>query len=228
MSYKSIILLLSITSLLFSKEVSFEYVGIPIKSIDNNGKEIHKIVKREIPDICKKIPINNTMLWTGNYAHKNVPDVCKSSYINTVGKLLPIKIHDEVETYGTLEVLAFIKHMQKDDSLMLIDGRKEEWFQYRTIPGAVNIPFHYIKEREAFEFEFEDALKILDVRKDERHPLDFRYAKTIVVFCNGSWCSQSIAMIDALIELGYPEEKLIWYRGGMQSWLESGITSTRK
>ena len=28
-----------------------------------------------------------------------------------------------------------------------------------------------------------------------------------------------------LIAIGYPEEKLKWYRGGMQSWLSLGLTT---
>ena len=43
--------------------------------------------------------------------------------------------------------------------ILLIDGRTETWFDYRTIPGAVNMPFHYFKDRSNFEFEFEHALK---------------------------------------------------------------------
>jgi hypothetical protein len=34
-------------------------------------------------------------------------------------------------------------------------------------------------------------------------------------------------MIFALLKIGYPHEKLKWYRGGMQDWLGSGMTSTR-
>ena len=37
---------------------------------------------------------------------------------------------------------------------------------------------------------------------------DFSKAKTLVLFCNGPWCSQSPDMIFALLEIGYPPEKL--------------------
>ena len=228
MLYKTIITSLLLTSLTCSASTGFEYDGITIKTIDVSGKIKPIVVKRDISEECKKIPIDNTIVWTGNYAHAKVPEACKSTYVHTTGKLLPMQLHEDVMTYGELEVLAFMKQMQTDDSMMLIDGRKQDWYDYRTIPGAINLPFHHFKERESFEFEFEHALRMLGVKiqTDETH--DFSKVKTIVVFCNGPWCSQSVAMIEALVEIGYPAEKISWYRGGMQTWLAAGMTSTRE
>lgn len=226
------ILLLGFISVLWgesvTKQVSFEYQGISIQHKESNGTIRHILVKRNDAKVCKQIPMSNSTVWEGSYANSAISDRCKSTYIETIGKLLPMQVHEEVETYGVLEVLAFIKEMQKDKNLLLIDARKSSWFKYRTIPGAINIPFHHISDHENFEFEFEDAMKVLDIRKYERRPLDFRYSKTIVIFCNGAWCTQSNIMIDALIELGYDPEKIKWYRGGIQSWLISGMTSTRE
>jgi len=219
-------------SLALAESNGFEYAGIPIKTVSNTGKIKEIIVKRDIGEACKKVPITNEMLWTGDYAHEKVPEHCKSTYVHATGKLLPMHIHEDIDTYGELEVLAFMKHMQSDDSMLLIDGRKQSWFDYRTIPGSINIPFHHLKERDAFEFEFEHALTILGVEiiedENEKESFDFSQAKTIAIFCNGPWCTQSVAMIKALQQIGYPEDKMKWYRGGMQTWLAAGMTSTRK
>ncbi|MCW8820896.1 MAG: rhodanese-like domain-containing protein [Sulfurovum sp.] len=228
MFYKMITSTVLLTSFVLAGNTGFEYEGITIKTIDVNGKAKPIVVKRDIPEECKKVPINNTMVWTGNYANAKVPEACKSTYVHTTGKLLPIQLHEDINTYGELEVLAFMKEMQTDDSMMLIDGRKQGWYDYRTIPGAVNMPFHHFKERESFEFEFEHALRTLGVVIHDDDTLDFTKVKTIVIFCNGPWCSQSVAMIEALVEIGYPPEKINWYRGGMQNWLGAGMTSTRK
>ena len=221
-----------LTSLIFSLFIfansGFEYSGIPIKVFGDKGKIENIIVKRDIPDVCRKLPINNDMVWTGNYANEKVPEACKSTYVHTTGKLLPIQLDEDIETYGELEVLAFMKEMQNDEMMLLVDGRKQEWFDYRTIPGAVNMPFHHFKERDAFEFEFEHDLLHLGVTIDKEDAYNFSKAKTIVIFCNGPWCSQSAAMINALVDIGYPHEKMKWYRGGMQDWLAAGMTSTRK
>lgn len=203
----------------------FEYTGVM-----SVHQKKHLLVKREVPSPCSKRELlTNKMVWTGEYAHPDVPKVCKSTFVHTTGKLQPIKLYDDVETYGELETLAFIKEMQSDDRLMLVDSRKQQWYDYMTIPGAVNVPFHYFKYWEAHEFEFENALRQMGVRIiDDEHHYDFKNAKTLLLFCNGAWCSQSPSMIDALVEIGYPEEKIKWYRGGMQSWLGAGMTSTLK
>jgi len=211
----------------FAESTGMEYDGVVVRTLDHHAKIRRVIVKRNIPDECKKLPINNNMVWSGNYASTKVPELCKSTYVHTSGKLLPMFLHEEIDTYGELEVLAFLKQMQKDENMMLIDGRKQEWFDYRTIPGSVNIPFHHFKERKAFEFEFEHALRILGVKVEDEKPLDFTHAKTIAIFCNGSWCSQSIAMINTLLDIGYPADKISWYRGGMQDWLSVGMTTTK-
>lgn len=228
MLYKAIIASLLVSSLTCSASTGFEYDGISIKTIDASGKVKPIVVKRNIAEECKKIPIDNTIVWTGNYAHTKVPEACKSTYVHTTGKLLPMQLHEDIMTYGELEVLAFMKQMQTDDSMMLIDGRKQDWYDYRTIPGAINMPFHHFKERESFEFEFEHALRMLGVKIQMDETLDFTHVKTIVVFCNGPWCNQSVAMIEALVEIGYPAEKISWYRGGMQTWLAAGMTSTKE
>jgi len=225
---KFIYYILFFTVLLSAQREGFEYAGIAIKVLDANGKVKDVIVKRDIADECLKLPITNEMVWTGNYANPKVPDACKSTYVHTTGKLLPMQLDEEVETYGELEVLAFMKEMQHNDTMLLVDGRKQVWYDYRTIPGAVNMPFHHFKEHEAFEFEFEHDLLHLGVTINEKEEYNFKHAKRVIIFCNGPWCSQSVAMITALLEIGYPAEKIKWYRGGMQDWLAAGMTSTRK
>lgn len=227
MFYQMAIILLLLISFAAAGSNGFEYEGIAVKTVDAKGKVKQVVVKREVPAECKKVPISNTMLWTGNYANAKVPEACKSTYVSTKGKLLPMQLHEDIETYGELEVLAFMKEMQENDSMILVDGRKEEWYKYRTIPGAVNMPFHHFKERQSFIFEFEHEVKRLGVKINDDDTFDFAKAKTLTVFCNGPWCSQSVAMIIALLEIGYPPEKIKWYRGGMQTWLAAGMTSTR-
>ncbi len=230
MFYKYSTLLLVVSFLLLAEEIGLEFEGIVVKTVDANGKVNQVVVKREIPEECKKVPINNAMLWTGNYAHPNVPESCNSTFVHTIGShIYPMYLDIDITTYGELEVLAFIKQMQTDDSLLLIDVCKEEFYHYRTIPGAVNMPFNHFKERTSHVFEFEQHMKDLGVSvNEEDDSLDFTHAKTITLFCNGPWCSLSVTAIQALLEIGYPAEKINWYRGGMQEWLAAGLTSTRK
>ena len=56
---------------------------------------------------------------------------------------------------------------------------------------------------------------------------DFSKAKTLVLFCNGIWCPQSSINIKTLVKLGYPADKIKWYRGGMQDWFSVGLTTVK-
>jgi len=210
-----------------SSEQDFEYVGVGVKHTTEDKKQKTFLVKRHIPKECKKVLITHKMLWSESYAHKSVPQACKSTYVHTKGKLLAISLDPDVETYGELEVLAFIKQMQNDPNMLLIDGRTEQWYEEFTIPGAINIPFIHIKRQKEYEFEFEDALRLFGVKIGKDKAYDFSKAKTLLIFCNASWCTQSPDMIYALINIGYPAENLKWYRGGIQAWLGSGMTTTR-
>jgi rhodanese-related sulfurtransferase len=60
---------------------------------------------------------------------------------------------------------------------------------------------------------------------DEKNDLwDFTNAKKLMLWCNGMWCGQSPHAIRSLLEMGYPAEKLFYYRGGMQAWQSLGLT----
>jgi len=223
MHKKTPIILCLLLTLIYSAE-EFEYIGVDV-NITMPNKEIKKLtVKRNILAECRKVLITNKNLWTGNFAHSSVPKACTSTFVHSKGKLLAMTLDDDLETYGELEVLAFIKEMQHNKDLLLVDARTEPWYAYATIPTAVNVPFVHLKRPKEYEFEREDALRLFGVKIQKNDEYDFSKAKTLVVFCNGSWCSQSPDMIFALLELGYPAEKLKWYRGGFQDWLAAGMT----
>ncbi|MBU1667636.1 rhodanese-like domain-containing protein [bacterium] len=191
-----------------------------------NGKIQEINIGRNLDIKCKQVPIANGSFWSDMYASQEVPDVCKATFVTTSGQLSPMKIHDDVETFGELEVLDFIEEMQEDENMLLIDTRKPLWYKYRTIPTAINIPFEYILKPTHFKKEFKAAFKRLGVQESKKS-YDFSQAKTIVLFCNASWCGQSPAMINSLISFGYPAKKIKWYRGGMASWLGLNMTSTK-
>lgn len=130
----------------------------------------------------------------------------------------PFEAAPEVETYGELELLDFIKEHKG----VFIDARLPNWYYKSAIPTAVNIPFKIFlsdtPEREA-------VLKSLGVEYDRDGEYDFSNAKTLLFYCNGAWCGQSPTAINALLEIGYPAKKMKYYRGGMQSWQLLGLTT---
>jgi len=130
----------------------------------------------------------------------------------------PFSVSNGIETYGELEVLDFIANKKG----IFIDARLENWYAKSAIPSAVNIPFKYFLSDSD---EQERVLKELGGAYTKTGDWDFSKAKTILLYCNGAWCGQSPTAINALIEVGYPENKMKYYRGGMQAWQLLGLTT---
>lgn len=219
-----IVAAMSVTLLWAVDMQKMQFTGVETRMVDLLGEEVPVTVRREIPRECFVLELDPEVVFGGKYAGKGVPPECRVSHVSTLGHLYPMKAAEGVETVGELEVLAFIRARDKDPgSRLLVDSRGSRWFERVTIPSAVNIPFIYIKAPEKFLGEFSSALKTLGVKK-EAGQYDFRAAKQLLIFCNGPWCSSSPEMIKALLELGYPAERILWYRGGLHDWTGLGMT----
>ncbi len=217
-----------ITAFLYSSNVSLQFSGVKTNYINSKGEKKRITIEREIAPECMDIHIENNVFWKDRYASSKVPKTCRATFITSAGKaILPMKLHEKIETYGEVEVLAFIKKMQHDNAMLFVDTRDEEWYEYRTIPGAINIHYVYITKPEVFKEEYKASLAKLGISSAKKS-LDFSQAKNILLFCNGAWCGQSPNMIKALLALGYPPEKIKWYRGGLDDWLGLSMTTTRK
>jgi len=184
-----------------------------IASVDvmHNGKKV--TIKRNQNN---KNEVNPAFAKTS----RNCPPFC----IN------PMKLAPGVETLGEVEVLDYLKKMSDGDkSILVIDSRTPDWVKRGTIPGAVNIPWTKLSVKKGA-----DPITIAEIVVDrfngkERDDDSFDYsnAKTLVMFCNGMWCGQSPNNIRTLLKMGYPAEKIKWYRGGMQNWENLGFTTAK-
>ena len=134
-----------------------------------------------------------------------------------------------VETIGELEVIDYIRRMTEGDkSVMLIDSRTPDWVARGTIPGAVNIPWTKLSVgRGADPLTITEILTTQFGASEMQGLWDFSDAKTLVFFCNGAWCGQSPQNIKTLQRLGYPSERIKWYRGGMQDWEILGLSTVK-
>ena len=128
-----------------------------------------------------------------------------------------------VETVGELELLDFLVKKVRTNRGLLVDARLPEWYQRGTIPGSVNVPWTILVAGPDNPFTAK-MLRALDA-VEENGEWDFRRALELLLFCNGPWCDQSPRAIKNLISLGYPPEKLYYYRGGMQVWQLLGLTT---
>lgn len=121
----------------------------------------------------------------------------------------PMQVAPGVTTVGEVELLEFAKTGGK-----LIDGRTVEWHVDGTIPGAINMPYTQMADR----------LDEIGCVKNADGKWNCENAETVLLFCNGPWCGQSPMAIKAMLREGYPAEKILYYRGGMQAWHTLGLT----
>jgi rhodanese-related sulfurtransferase len=114
----------------------------------------------------------------------------------TWGTIQPLVVADGVRTVGELEV---IQHLE--DGHTVVDARTAQFHERATIPGSLSLPHPEVAER----------MKELDADRPA------------IFFCNGPQCAQSPWAIAALLEEGYPADRILYYRGGMHDWITLGL-----
>ncbi len=138
----------------------------------------------------------------------------------------PISLAPGIETLGELEFIEYMQKAQTDPSIIIVDTRTEGWHRNLRIPCTVNVPYTQLNDD-----RFVALSTVIDefgVEEKDDESLDFSKAKTIVGYCNGFWCGQTPGMFVgakySLKNIGYPVEKLKYYRGGMQAWTALGMS----
>ena len=155
----------------------------------------------------------------------------KNSYVKTSRPCPPFCVQPfepfkGIKTYGEYELLQFLKNEVSNNTGVLVDARLPKWYNQGTIPGAINIPFPILNPKASNEY-LDQILPILGAEK-KNGKWDFSHAQKLVVFDNGPWCQQANRALHHLIELGYPKDKIKYYRGGMQYWQILGLTVLKK
>ena len=124
-----------------------------------------------------------------------------------------IQPHVAAEGTHTIGELELLQALESGEAV-LVDSRTSDWFATGTIPGSINIPYTQAVER----------LGDLGCDPDFDGAFDCSAAKDVILFCNGLWCGQSPTAIRAMIEAGFPADRISYYRGGMQVWRLLGLT----
>jgi len=203
---KKILLAIGVLSSLLSAEDILVKItqDIPKVKIDDSGVDV--IIKR-IQD-------------TGN---RLTDDFAKTSRICPPHCIPKVKIEDGIKTIAELELIDFIKNKVYKKKGILVDARLKEFYVLETIPGAINIPFtiSQVKSKKVTDSLFK-ALGAI-VKPDGSY--DFTNAKDLAIFCSGLWCSASVKLAKNLADKGYPKNKIVWYRGGLQAWKLLGLTT---
>ncbi len=156
------------------------------------------------------------------------PDFAMTSRACPPFCLQPMHLIPGVETIGEIEMLGYLKQKADGDKkIAIIDSRTPDWVAKGTIPSSVNLPWTKLfPQSSAYStLEVESILTLQFGATLVDTIWNFENAKTLVMFCNGPWCGQSPTNIKALVNMGYPADKIKWYRGGMQAWYAAGLTT---
>ena len=240
----SILLLLNSHSIL-AKETSDDTKPVTEKSEVDKVAEKGKSSKKKNPEnfevkITADIPfldVNHQGEVVRIQRNQDTHYKMTNSFAKTSRKcppfcIRPIKLSEDIQTVGELELLEFLQNEVRTETGLLIDARLKDWHVKGTIPGSISIPFTM------FTGGFEDynTVSLLELlgaeegdeeigaKEEEQEKWIFDDVVKLMLFCNGPWCGQSPKAIKALLKLGYPAEKILWYRGGMQAWQSFGLT----
>jgi rhodanese-related sulfurtransferase len=203
---------------------------IAILVVSTNAIALDSILVRITRDLPSLDVIHNgkkvTIMRNQDPTHTIDPSYARTSRQCPPFCIQPASLAPGVETIGEVEMLDYIAHMSAgDDSILVIDSRTPDWVKKGTIPGSVNIPWTQLSlDQGADPGSIREILQNRFDAKYEDGLWDFTDAKTLVMFCNGIWCSQSPTNILNLLKFGYPAHKIKWYRGGMQDWEILGLT----
>lgn len=154
----------------------------------------------------------------------------------------PLHVAPGVATVGELELMDFIDKKYESGKGVVVDARTPSWYEKGTIPSSINIPFTNfdadksdeehgaalaklgVVKKGAEGGSFLDSIKGMFGGETTNSKWDFSNAKEVLLWCNGMWCGQSPRAIKGLLALGFPPEKIFYYRGGMQAWESLGLT----
>jgi len=137
----------------------------------------------------------------------------------------PYEVIPGMKTIGEIELIRFMRQDVGANQGVLIDARMPKWYKQGTIPGAVNIPFSIFSKANGDRY-INKLLPLLGAQKSS-NGWHFDQAQRIVIFDNGPWCQQANLAIKNLLKLGYPKEKIFYYRGGIQYWQILGFTTLK-
>jgi rhodanese-related sulfurtransferase len=161
---------------------------------------------KRIQDIRNKLPKEFTK------TSRECPPFC----------IQPMYIYN-VKPIGEIELLKHLRTLE-EENILLIDARSREWHKRGTIPTATNLPFTMLKEGND---NLPKVLKLLGAKRDG-DKWDFTDVPKMLIFGNGIWDPQATKEIKSLLSLGCPDDKILYYRGGMQDWYLLGFTVEKK
>ncbi|MCO4847411.1 MAG: rhodanese-like domain-containing protein [Yoonia sp.] len=135
--------------------------------------------------------------------------------------LAPLSVASNVPTIGEREVISFVATQVAIGKGLLIDSRNINDRGTGFISTSVNIPSALLQSDNPF---LNDILQAMGAREFQG-ALNFTDALPLVVFDDGPSTLDAPDLITTLLNLGYPADKISYYRGGMLVWTALGLNT---
>lgn len=120
----------------------------------------------------------------------------------------PMRAADGVQTLGAVEVLDFLQTKVAAGTGLLLDVRLPEAFSDGHLPGSVNVPGVTLRAENPSLPAIVSALG----------------ARDLVIYGAGPGSADAAGGVQGLLRAGVRAEQLRYFRGGMQEWLQFGLT----
>jgi len=172
-----------------------------LESLDDEPKENHnqKVnITEELESISLIYQKKKIKIERFASKDKSCPPYCIS----------PMNIKN-IKTVGELEVLKFISHLDNSKRMILVDARVVKEYKKGTIPASINIPYSMLDKNSQYRGEIIKLINHID---------------KLLVFDKGILDIQARKLIDNLLDTGYSQNKILYYRGGLESWKSLGLT----
>lgn len=135
--------------------------------------------------------------------------------------LAPLTAANNVTTIGEREVISFVATKVASGDGLLIDSRNINDRGTGFISTSVNIPGALLQPGNPF---INDILQAMGAQ-ELQGALNFADVLPLVVFDDGPSTLDAPDLISTLIDLGYPADKISYYRGGMLVWTALGLNT---
>lgn len=128
-----------------------------------------------------------------------------------------------VVTLTELDILDFLQSRVAEGDGLLVDARLPDAYRAASIPGAISVPSATLVAGNPYR---EDLLLALGATGALGN-MNFSNAFDLVVFDEGPWSPTARSAVARLLEVGYPAQKLFYYRGGLQAWQALGLSVSK-
>ncbi|MEP5728692.1 MAG: rhodanese-like domain-containing protein [Sulfitobacter sp.] len=137
--------------------------------------------------------------------------------------IAPMQVAPGVATLDETQVLDFLVSYVAGNAGLMVDARDPEDRALGFIPGTVNLPYVTMGPQNP---QRNSILQALGAR-EFGGVYNFTDARKLLVYDAGPSTNDAGVLIGHLIEIGYPPNMIMYYRGGMQMWSMLGFSILR-